>query len=165
MSIEYACGLCPDGMVGDGVHCSQTDPCESNPCYPGATCTMVVNFPASTDYNLETTTQYSSMCKILRQLFCFKHSCKQNCMTKILVIVHLTYHYQLVFQTMNVVLVHMDSQVMVKEMDVGFHIILVNQIHVFREFLVEKWVPMTLNVAHVQKECQETEYYAQASKI
>ena len=66
MSIEYACGLCPDGMVGDGVHCSQTDPCESNPCYPGATCTMVVNFPASTDYNLETTTQYSGTCKILR---------------------------------------------------------------------------------------------------
>ena len=56
MSVEYACGLCPDGMVGNGIQCSQTDPCESNPCYPGATCTMVVNSAISTDYNLETTT-------------------------------------------------------------------------------------------------------------
>ena len=27
------------GMVGDGVNCTKTDPCESSPCYPGATCT------------------------------------------------------------------------------------------------------------------------------
>ena len=44
MNVGYACGLCPDGMVGNGVHCSRTDPCVSNPCYPGATCTMV-NIP------------------------------------------------------------------------------------------------------------------------
>ena len=43
MNVEYSCGLCPDGMVGDGIQCSQTDPCESNPCYPGATCTMIIN--------------------------------------------------------------------------------------------------------------------------
>ena len=43
MSVEYSCGLCPDGMVGNGVQCSRTDPCESNPCYPGATCTMIID--------------------------------------------------------------------------------------------------------------------------
>ena len=42
LNVEFSCGLCPDGMVGNGIDCSRTDPCESNPCYPGATCTMIV---------------------------------------------------------------------------------------------------------------------------
>ena len=59
MNVGYACGLCPDGMVGNGVHCSRTDPCESNPCYPGASCTMV-NIPIhSQDSNPEVTTPAS----------------------------------------------------------------------------------------------------------
>ena len=74
MSVEYACGLCPDGMVGDGIHCSQTDPCESNPCYPGATCTMVVNSAISTDYNLETTTtQFSGKLRWRYFKLCFDY--------------------------------------------------------------------------------------------
>ena len=34
----FTCGLCPDGMVGDGVNCTTTDPCLSQPCYPGTKC-------------------------------------------------------------------------------------------------------------------------------
>ena len=26
------------GMVGDGVKCTRTDPCESSPCFPGSVC-------------------------------------------------------------------------------------------------------------------------------
>ena len=55
MNVEYSCGLCPDGMVGDGIQCSRTDPCESNPCYPGATCTMAINSVTSKDSKLEET--------------------------------------------------------------------------------------------------------------
>ena len=28
----------PLGMVGDGIHCSTTDPCSPNPCFPGSAC-------------------------------------------------------------------------------------------------------------------------------
>ena len=60
MNVEYSCGLCPDGMVGDGVQCSRTDPCESNPCYPGATCTMIVNPIFSTESSSSETTPKNS---------------------------------------------------------------------------------------------------------
>ena len=30
----FECGLCPDGMIGDGLNCSYTNPCWSNPCKP-----------------------------------------------------------------------------------------------------------------------------------
>ena len=35
----FECGLCPDGMVGDGLNCSFTDPCLSNPCSSDKICT------------------------------------------------------------------------------------------------------------------------------
>ena len=70
MNVGYACGLCPDGMVGNGVHCSRTDPCESNPCYPGATCTMV-NIPIhSQDSNPEVTTPVP-MGRFRNKISCF----------------------------------------------------------------------------------------------
>ena len=49
LNVEFSCGLCPDGMVGNGIDCSRTDPCESNPCYPGATCTMIVTSPLTNE--------------------------------------------------------------------------------------------------------------------
>ena len=82
MNVGYACGLCPDGMVGNGVHCSRTDPCVSNPCYPGATCTMV-NIPIhSQDSNPEVTTPVS-MGKFRNKIWCFganktKYNNKRN---------------------------------------------------------------------------------------
>ena len=70
MNVGYACGLCPDGMVGNGVHCSRTDPCVSNPCYPGATCTMV-NIPIhSQDSNPEVMTPVS-MGRFRNKIWCF----------------------------------------------------------------------------------------------
>ena len=37
-SVGYVCGLCPEGMVGDGEDCRSTDPCSSAPCHPGVAC-------------------------------------------------------------------------------------------------------------------------------
>ena len=30
----FECGLCPDGMIGNGLNCTYTNPCWSNPCRP-----------------------------------------------------------------------------------------------------------------------------------
>lgn len=37
-STGYVCGLCPEGMVGDGEMCKRTDACSQAPCYPGVHC-------------------------------------------------------------------------------------------------------------------------------
>ena len=29
---KFECGLCPDGMIGDGLNCTYTNPCWSSPC-------------------------------------------------------------------------------------------------------------------------------------
>ena len=29
---KFECGLCPDGMIGDGLNCTYTNPCSSSPC-------------------------------------------------------------------------------------------------------------------------------------
>ncbi|CAG0892634.1 unnamed protein product [Darwinula stevensoni] len=37
----YRCGKCPTGYVGDGEKCKASTVCDTNPCYPGVTCTNI----------------------------------------------------------------------------------------------------------------------------
>uniref|UniRef100_A0A3Q3AM66 Thrombospondin 4a n=1 Tax=Kryptolebias marmoratus TaxID=37003 RepID=A0A3Q3AM66_KRYMA len=34
----FTCAPCPDGYMGNGVHCDDVDECKFNPCFPGVRC-------------------------------------------------------------------------------------------------------------------------------